>query len=66
MKPAPTSTSTSVIDLPLGSCIGLASTSIFEDLIAGYDAPERCGGVGVDLTGASILGNGEGADLPPG
>ena len=53
---------------PLGSWIGLASTSIVEDLIAGYVAPERWGwgGVGVDLTGASILGSGEGAVLRDG
>ena len=55
--------STSVMGFPLGSCIGFASTSIVDVLVAGYDAPERCGGVGVDLTGASILGSGEGAAL---
>ena len=35
--------SISVIGLPFGSYMGFASTSILEDLIAGYEAPDRCG-----------------------
>ena len=38
---SPASISVSVMGLPFGSYIGLASTSILEDLIAGYVAPER-------------------------
>ncbi len=39
----PASMSISVIGFPLGSYIGLASTSNFEDLIAGYKEPDRGG-----------------------
>lgn len=39
----PPSMSISVIGLPFGSYIGLASGSILEVLIAGYEAPDRNG-----------------------
>ena len=40
--------SISVIGLPFGSYIGLASTSILEILMAGYEAPDREGVVLMD------------------
>ena len=52
----PVSKSTSVIGFPLGSYIGLASTSTFEDLVAGYEAPDLGG---VAFAGGSILTAGE-------
>lgn len=39
----PASISISVMGFPLGSYMGLASTSSFEDLIAGYEEPDRGG-----------------------
>ncbi len=52
----PVSKSTSVIGFPLGSYIGLASTSTFEDLIAGYEAPDLGG---VAFAGGSTMTAGE-------
>ncbi len=67
----PASMSISVIDFPLGSYIGLASTSSFEDLIAGYEAPDL-GGVafaeGSSLTAGErgVLGTESGVEVPAG
>ena len=43
MGGVPASMSISVIGFPLGSYIGLASTSMLEDLTAGYEAPDLWG-----------------------
>lgn len=61
--PQPASISTSVIGLPFGSYIGLASTSILEILIAGYVVPGRAD---VGLVGASCPGAGDWKGLPIG
>lgn len=56
----PASMSISVIGLPFGSYIGLASTSILEVLVAGYVAPER---EDVGFAKASCPGAGDCRDL---